>query len=215
MEAKISLLEQHVAKLESLYFPTPVTIPDPPIRPEDHIDPALIQMIKDKNLEGFSGARRVPADYYEKELEYRRNCVGAQKIDQLCKCVLFDIPDAPNPLNRYVCVVVQYIDRISSNKLCHAISQLFNTKIKNDFSVADEKEAAKLSGSQFNAMTPVLLRPSKDMAKYQVPIILSQKIASIDPPFFWLGGGEVDVKFGIDTCKFVQIFNAHIYDISE
>ena len=54
----------------------------------------------------------------------------------------------------------------------------------------------------------------KEFEKYQVPVILSERIAALNPPFFWLGGGEVDVKFGIDTRKFVEVFHPVIANIS-
>ena len=214
MQEQLELLEKHVSALEKVIFTEPVVIPDPPFRPEDHIDPGLIQMSKDRGLEGFCGARRVPSDYYNRELEYRRNCVGAQSIDQVCKCVIYEIKDSPDPLKKYICFVVQYVDKISTKKLLEISSEVVGKKVQ-DVSLANEADATNLSGSINNAMTPVYLRPAKGYEKYQVTIILSQKIAALNPQFFWLGGGEVDVKFGINTLKFVTTFKPLIYDISQ
>ena len=214
MEAKIALLERHVAELEAQVFQNKVVIPEPSFIPEQNIDPELIKMSEEKKLMGFCGARRVPADYYEKDFEYRRDCIGAQHINQLTKCVLFEIKDTPDELKKYICVVVQYVDKISQRKLLQVASSVVGKKVV-DVTMAKEEEATKLSGSEHNAMTPVFMRPTKEFAKYNVPVILSEKIAALDPPFFWLGGGEVDVKYGIDTRKFVEIFKPIIYNISE
>ncbi|OHS99435.1 hypothetical protein TRFO_08356 [Tritrichomonas foetus] len=214
MEEQLQILEKHVASLEARIFDKPVVIPEPPFRPEDHIDPGLIQMSKDRHLDGFCAARRVPADYYQRELEYRRDCIGAQSIDQLCKCVIYEIKDTPDPLKRYICLVVQYVDKISPQKLLDVASVVCGKKVT-EVTQAKEEDATKLSGSINNAMTPVYLRPTKDFAKYHVAVVLSDKIASLNPPFFWLGGGEVDVKYGITTQKFVSTFNPIIYNISK
>lgn len=214
MEDQIQVLEKHVSDLEKIIFDKPVIIPDPPFRPEDHIDPGLIQMTKDRHLEGYCAARRVPSDYYERDLEYRKQCVGAQSIDQLCKCVIYEIRDCPVPEKRFICLVVQYVDKIQPQKLSECASIACGHAVS-DICQAKEEDAKDLSGSINNAMTPVYLRPSKKFAKYHVTIFLSDKIASLNPPFFWLGGGEVDVKFGIQTQIFVSTFKPIIHNFSK
>lgn len=214
MEEKLNNLEQHIAKLEKAVYKKEMIIPSPPIREEDHIDPELIKMIHDRKLENVTSVRRVPSDYYERELEYRRDCIGAQSTEQLCKCVLFEVKDAPNEINKYACVVIQYIDKIDSLKLTKVISQILGSKVT-EVSLAKEEEAYQLSHSEHNAMTPVFMRPSKEFAKYKVPIILTERIAALDPKFFWLGGGEVDVKFGITLTKFITEFKPYVFDISK
>ena len=213
MEAQLDLLEKHISNLEKIVYTEPVVYPNPVVRDEDHIDPDLIKMMKDKNIWQYCGVRRVPADYYEKELEYRQKCVGCQNINQLCKCVLFEARDAPDPLKKYICVCVQYVDKINSNKLNAVISKVLGAKVS-DVTLANEEEAAELTGSKHNAMTPVLMRPSQKYSKYHVTVILSEKICGIKPTFFWLGGGEVDVKFGMETHKLITTFKPVVADIS-
>ena len=214
MSDRLDVLEKHIAALEAAVFTQPVVIPEPAFKPEDKIDQALIDMATKRGLVGFCGARRVPKDYYDRDFEYRRGCIDAQTIDQLCKCVLFEVKDTPDPLKRFVCVVIQYVDKISQPRLLDITARVVGRRVT-DVSMAKEEDATKLSGSEHNAMTPVLMRPSKDFEKYQVPVILSERIAALNPPFFWLGGGEVDVKFGIDTRKFVEVFKPVIANISE
>ncbi|EAY07066.1 hypothetical protein TVAG_140400 [Trichomonas vaginalis G3] len=213
MDSQLDLLEQHIAQLEQIVYKEKVIYPDPPVREEDHIDPELIKMMKDKNLWSYSGVRRVPADYYQKPLDYRMQCVGCQKIEQLCKCVLFEVKDAPDKNKRFVCLCIQYVDSFSSSKLQAVISKLLGKNVT-DIGLADENIATELTGSKHNAMTPVFMRPSKKYETYEVPIILSEKIAALDPHFFWLGGGEIDTKFGIETRKFITTFKPYIADIS-
>jgi hypothetical protein len=210
----LDALASHVSTLEALVFKHKVIFPDPPFLQSDAIDPELIALAADPILAGRCGARRVPSDYYVRDsLEYRRDCIGAQSIDQLCKCVLFEIKDAPDPLKRFVCVVVQYIDRISQPKLLNVCSQVVGGRVS-DVSFAKDEEAVGLSGSVYNGITPVLLRPRPGYEKFQVALVLSKRIAGLDPRFFWLVGGEVDVKFGIETAAFVRRFKPLIVDIS-
>ena len=212
--SSLELIEKHVVELEKIYFPDEIIIPEPCIRPEDNIDPELIKMAKDKNLDGFYAIRRVPSDYYDKPFDYRRDCLSAQHIDQLTKCVLFENKSFTNERNRYICAVVQYVGKIDMTKLKSCAEKILKCKI-DDLSLAPEEDATKLSGSIHNAMTPVFLRPHSGFEKYVVPIILSHKIAGLKQRFFWLGGGEVDVKFGITIHKFLTVFNPHVCDISQ
>ena len=48
----------------------------------------------------------------------------------------------------------------------------------------------------------------------RVPIILSDRISKLQPPYFYLGGGEVDLKLGIDVSEFINILNPYIADIT-
>jgi hypothetical protein len=43
-------------------------------------------------------------------------------------------------------------------------------------------------------------------------VILSDAIAKLEPDYFWLGGGEVDLKLGIKTLDFTQIVKPFITD---
>jgi hypothetical protein len=209
----IALLEKHVQALERSVFTHPLVIPSPPFPESDHLEPALVQVASDPLLAGSCAARRVPPDYYERDFEYRRGILEADSTAQLCKCVLFEIKDAPSPTGRFVCVVVQYIDKISQPKLLAACSAAAGAKVTG-VTMAKEEDAVGLSGSSYNGMTPILMRPDAAHAAFDVKVILSRPIAALDPPFFWLGGGEVDVKFGVMTVAFVRKLKPIIFDIS-
>lgn len=43
-------------------------------------------------------------------------------------------------------------------------------------------------------------------------VILSDAIVQLSPRFFWLGGGEVDLKLGTKTDEFIKIVKPFITD---
>ena len=58
--------------------------------------------------------------------------------------------------------------------------------------------------------------------KKKMTFFLSEKIANLDPQFFWLGGGHPDIKLRISVAEFIKkcenpIFVADIadYDIKD
>lgn len=58
---------------------------------------------------------RVPVDYYDHDLEYRRQCLSAASVEHLCKSIVMENTKAPSEFNdcggledsRYYCVIVQ------------------------------------------------------------------------------------------------------------
>lgn len=48
----------------------------------------------------------------------------------------------------------------------------------------------RLTGFSHNAVTPVGMLE-------RLPIVLSHRIAALQPALFWMGGGEVDLKLGL------------------
>lgn len=47
---------------------------------------------------------------------------------------------------------------------------------------------------------------------YQV--ILDEAIAKLKPDYFWLGGGEIDLKLGIRTSEFINYVKPFIINCS-
>jgi prolyl-tRNA editing enzyme YbaK/EbsC (Cys-tRNA(Pro) deacylase) len=72
--------------------------------------------------------------------------------------------------------------------------------------MAEEEKAIELTGYGYNAITPFLM-------KQKIPIILASDIANLRPAYFWLGGGEVDLKLGISVSEFIQMTGAVVADI--
>eukprot|EP00250_Pteridium_aquilinum_P008822 c18235_g1_i2 orf=127-849(+) len=162
--------------------------------------------------------RRVPADYYDRSLEERRDLLAAASIDHLCKSIVMvntqaheSVKDCSDHKNsKFYVVIVQYIARLNAEKVKQFVYSLNNGKIpKKRFNLrlAPEDDAYRLTGFSHNAVTPVGM-------KTPIPIILSDAILKLQPPFFWLGGGEVDLKLGLSTEDFIKMFNPFIADCS-
>lgn len=43
---------------------------------------------------------------------------------------------------------------------------------------------------------------------------MDEAIVKLDPDFFWLGGGEIDLKLGIKTPKFIEFVKPFIVSCS-
>ncbi|KAI4364857.1 hypothetical protein MLD38_020893 [Melastoma candidum] len=54
------------------------------------------------------------------------------------------------------------------------------------------------TGFEHNAVTCVGM-------KSNIPVILDKAIVKLRPNFFWLGGGETDLKLSIPTSEFIDI----------
>ncbi|PSS09721.1 Envelope glycoprotein like [Actinidia chinensis var. chinensis] len=63
--------------------------------------------------------------------------------------------------------------------------------------LAPEEMSQKLTGYEHNGVTCIGM-------KTDIPVILDEAIVKLDPDFFWLGGGEVDLKLGIRTSEFID-----------
>lgn len=71
--------------------------------------------------------------------------------------------------------------------------------------LAPEEESDELSGFEHNAVSPIGFRT-------EMPIILSHKIAQLNPRVFFVGGGEVDLKLGMLVDEFLKAYNPLIVD---
>ena len=52
------------------------------------------------------------------------------------------------------------------------------------------------------------------LATAGVPIVLSSAVAALSPALFWMGGGEVDLKLGVDTSQFVAAYDSLVLDVT-
>ncbi|XP_068635774.1 uncharacterized protein [Aristolochia californica] len=152
--------------------------------------------------------KRVPSDYYDMPLEYRRDVLGASSIDHLCKSIVMVNTQAHASVNdcsdrnnsKYYIVVIQYTSRLNAENVKNFLYSLNNGKIpKKRFNMrlAPEEESAKLTGYEHNGVTCIGMNTD-------IPVILDESISKLDPDFFWLGGGEVDLKLGIRTLQFIN-----------
>ncbi|KPA78251.1 hypothetical protein ABB37_06404 [Leptomonas pyrrhocoris] len=150
----------------------------------------------------------VPSNYYQENLQWRRDALHAPSIQHLCKTILMenthctntDCSDRTN--SRYYLVVYQYVDRFNSDMVSRAVHALNPGvgKKKFNFRLADPVEAEKLTGVRSGAVAPFGSATS-------IPVILSSGIARLAPPHLYVGGGHVDCKCRIDVEEFVRVLN--------
>ncbi|XP_010440145.1 PREDICTED: uncharacterized protein LOC104723467 [Camelina sativa] len=162
--------------------------------------------------------KRVARDYYDWPLESRRDVLGASSVDHLCKSIVLvntqassDIVDCSDRNNsKYYVVVVQYTARFNAEAVKQFLYSLNEGKIpKKRFNLrlAPEETSIKLTGFEHNAVTCIGM-------KTNIPVILDEAIAKLKPDFFWLGGGEIDLKLGVRTSEFLEFVKPFIVPCS-
>ncbi|KAK8944430.1 hypothetical protein KSP39_PZI008291 [Platanthera zijinensis] len=183
----------------------------------EHTESRLSVILRSTGVSDFT-FRRVPLDYYQRTLEERREILGAYSVHHLCKSIVMVNTQAPANVtdcsdhtnSKYYVVIVQYIARLNAESIKNFLYALNNQKIpKKRFNLrlAPEEESLKLTGFVHNAVTCVNM-------KANIPVILDEAIAKLQPDFFWLGGGEVDLKLGIRTPQFINAFNPFLVSCS-
>ncbi|KAL0329573.1 UNVERIFIED_CONTAM: hypothetical protein Sradi_4944000, partial [Sesamum radiatum] len=112
--------------------------------------------------------------------------------------------------SKYYVVVVQYTARFNAETVKNFLYALNNGKIskkKFNMRLAPEETSAKLTGYERNGVTCIGM-------KTDIPVILDEAITKLNPDFFWLGGGEIDLKLGIRTSEFINYVNPFIVNCS-
>lgn len=162
--------------------------------------------------------KKVPSDYYDWTLEARRDILGASSIDHLCKSIVLvntqarsDVTDCSDRNNsKYYVVVVQYTARFNAETVKNFLYSLNDGKIpkkKFNLRLAPEELSLNLTGFEHNGVTCIGM-------KTDIPVILDEAIAKLNPNFFWLGGGDIDLKLGIRTTEFINFVKPFIVSCS-
>ncbi|KAL5551133.1 hypothetical protein UlMin_001309 [Ulmus minor] len=206
---------RRISELE-LSYPPPVPSSSPDTTGDD-TEARLSSILRTNGVYDFS-FKRVPSDYYDWPLEARRDVLGAASIDHLCKSIVLvntqaqsDVIDCRDRNNsKYYVVVVQYTARFNAETVRNFLYTLNNGKIakkKFNLRLAPEETSIKLTGFEHNAVTCIGM-------KTDIPVILDEAIAKLSPDFFWLGGGEIDLKLGIRTSEFINFVKPFIVSCS-
>ena len=165
--------------------------------------------------------KRTPGDYYEWTLAKRREFLQAPSTFYLCKTIVMENSAYSEEYSaepwyfRYVAVIIQYEDKLNAEKVMKFMKQLQNDHVSKakvskkhfHFRLADEGEAQRLTGYGYNATTPFLMKSA-------MPIILTARVTELQPAYFWMGGGEVELKLGMSVQEFVQVTKAYVADVS-
>ncbi|KAF2619534.1 hypothetical protein F2Q68_00040237 [Brassica cretica] len=206
---------RRISVLESSILPESSS----PSLPEDESQTVsrLSAILRSGGVKDFS-FKRVAPDYYDWPLESRREVLGASSVDHLCKSIVLvntqassnvlDCSDRNN--SKYYVVVVQYTARFNADAVKNFLYSLNEGKIpKKRFNLrlAPEETSIELTGFEHNAVTCVGMKTS-------IPVILDEAIAKLKPDFFWLGGGEIDLKLGVRTSEFLDFVKPFVVPCS-
>ena len=152
-----------------------------------------------------------PEDYYSMTLDQRKVIVGCNK-EALCKSVilentLFDENIKCPIYQKYYLTIVQYVSEFNAEKIARLlrsyIAEKYNIKISKKqvhFRVAKKEVAYEMTGFSFNSIGPYLMK-SEDLL-----IIFPSKLYEIYPQYFFLGGGELELKVGVNIDDFMRLF---------
>ncbi|WVZ26383.1 hypothetical protein V8G54_004927 [Vigna mungo] len=210
-------LLQRISKLEHSYLPSSLSKNDTVQDAGTDTVARLSSILRSNGVPEFS-FKRVPSDYYDWPLEARRDALSAASIHHLCKSIVLvntqapaNVVDCTNRNNsKYYVVVVQYTARFNAEAVKNFLYSLNNGSIakkKFNMRLAPEETSMELTGYGHNAVTCIGM-------KTDIPVILDEAIVKLTPDFFWLGGGEVDLKLGIRTSQLIKFINPFIVNCS-
>jgi prolyl-tRNA editing enzyme YbaK/EbsC (Cys-tRNA(Pro) deacylase) len=158
---------------------------------------------------------RAPPEYYDSPLEFRQAVLDAASIHHLCKSIIMEntrIEEDPG-IQKYFLVMVQYSARLHSDKLraavqaFHAARGVKLSRARVNMRLCAEEVSDRLSGFEHNAVSPVGMATA-------LPMIMSHRIVALEPDFFWLGAGEVDLKVGMSANEFNEAYKPIVADVT-
>lgn len=156
---------------------------------------------------------RAPPEYYDRPLEFRQGIVGAASVHHMCKSIVMentrvDADNSDPSILKYWLVIVQYTAKLHSDKLRAFVQKAHDGKLSKkqiNMRLCPEDVSNELTGFEHNGVSPIAI-------KTRLPIIMSHKIAALQPDVFWLGAGEVDLKVGMSAADFVRAYEPHVVD---
>eukprot|EP00347_Sterkiella_histriomuscorum_P023358 403334949 len=161
---------------------------------------------------------RAPREYYAWSLKERKEFLGAPSEYALCKTIIMKNSEYNDEYSndpfypRFIMVIVQYKKSLISQNIANIMKdyQRKHTQLKEigkkqfKYRLADEADAFELSGYSYNSITPFFMKNDKLL------IILSDDIVKLNPGYFWLGGGRVELKIGVSVEEFMQFFGNRV-----
>lgn len=157
---------------------------------------------------------RCDDNYYDWSLEARRRYLDAPSTMHLCKSIVManknwkgeEGADELDPCNsKFYCCIVSYNTKLSAQDLMRIIKDVNVKKNRSPptnknlhFRLAED--CVGVTGFPPNGVTPVGL-------KTPMPLVLDKELTTLEPPMFWMGGGEVNLKLSVDTQEFISCYN--------
>lgn len=187
--------------------------------PPEALDPFANHIRVLATAAGFKDIRlvRCPDPYYTWTLEKRRSYLSAPAVSHLTKSIVMvntrhEGPSDPShpTSSKYLCCVVPYDAKIDSDKLRAAIRAMFlerglPTPSIKAFNYRLGEDCIQVTGYVPNGVTPLgLLTP--------MPVVVAKQITELRPEEFWLGAGEVSLKWRVQIDEFFQCFNPFVID---
>ncbi|EOY24377.1 YbaK/aminoacyl-tRNA synthetase-associated domain isoform 1 [Theobroma cacao] len=209
---------ERISKLELSHLPQNAEpLPSSSPLTNDDVEARLSNILRSNGVNDFF-FKRVSSDYYDWSLESRRDVLGAASVHHLCKSIVLVNTQAPSNVidcsdrnnSKYYVVVVQYTARFNAETVKNFLYALNSGKIskkKFNLRLTPEETSIKLTGYEHNAVTCIGMQTD-------IPVILDEAIVKLSPDFFWLGGGEVDLKLGIRTSEFISFVKPFIVNCS-
>ncbi|VFQ70747.1 unnamed protein product [Cuscuta campestris] len=197
----------------------------------------LSALLRENGVNNFA-FRRVSSDYYQWSLEARRDVLGAASVNHLCKSIVLVNTQAPSNVtdckdrynSKYYVVILQYTARFNAEAVKNFLYTLNNGNIakkKFNMRLAPEEISRNLTGYEHNGVTCIgmktdipevmlffLTRNETIISGRPNKVILDEAITKLQPEFFWLGGGKVDLKLGINTHEFIHYVKPFIVSCS-
>lgn len=184
-------------------------------------DPFALRMLVAATAAGFTRTlfTRCPDDYYSWPLEKRRLLLHGASLHHLTKSIVLqntrhEGEDHPEDAlrSKYLCCVVPYTAKIDSDALRDAVRKLYGERSLQapgirQFNYRLAEDCMGVTGYEPNGVTPLGL-------KTRMPVVIAKQIAQLDPPTFWLGAGEVSLKWRVELDEFVKAFNPVVLDFA-
>lgn len=176
-------------------------------------DSFALRMLVAATAAGFERTlfTRCPDDYYAWPLEKRRALLHGASLHHLTKSIVLqntrhEGEDHPDDAlhSKYLCCVVPYTAKIDTDALRDAIRKLYSDRglqapgIR-QFNYRLAEDCVGVTGYEPNGVTPLGL-------KTRMPVVIPKQIAQLDPPTFWLGAGEVSLKWRVERDEFAKVF---------
>lgn len=190
--------------------------------PDAATDAFAIRMLVAATAAGFTRTlfTRCPHEYYSWPLEQRRRFLQGASLHHLTKSIVLqntrhEGDDHPEDVlrSRFLCCVVPYTAKIDSDVLRDVIRKLhaersLDVPSARLFNYRLAADCIGVTGYEPNAVTPLCL-------KTKMPVVLAKQIAFLNPQTFWLGAGEVSLKWRVERDEFTKAFNPVVLDFAK